>query len=197
MKFELPPLPYDYGALEPHLSARTMHFHYDKHHKGYVEKLKKEIGDTPTAEKGLVEIIRGAEGKVFNFAAQVWNHTFFWDSMTPQGGGEPSGEMRAAIERDFGSVSNFQKKLAEAANGEFGSGWAWLILTPAKRLQVINSDDAENPLRSRNTPLLTIDVWEHAYYLDYQNERERYVQGVIDHLLNWRFAEQNLAAAMR
>ena len=191
MKFELSPLPYDYDALEPYISSRTLHFHYDKHHKGYLDKLKKEIDDTPQAERSLVEIIRTSTGSVFNNAAQIWNHSFYWDSMTEDGGGEPTAELLSSIKRDFGSFADFQRKLKDAAVREFGSGWAWLVATPGKRLQVINSDDADNPLRSQNTPLLAIDVWEHAYYLDYQNERDKYVQGVIEHLLNWQFASQN------
>ncbi|HVM95501.1 MAG TPA: superoxide dismutase [Candidatus Acidoferrales bacterium] len=191
MKFELPPLPYDYSALEPHISARTLHFHYDKHHRGYLEKLRKEIGETPTSERSLVEIIRSSSGSVFNNAAQVWNHSFYWDSMTPHGPSEPNGALLAAIKRDFGSVAELRAKLKDAAVREFGSGWAWLVATPAKRLQVVSSDDADNPLRSQNVPLLNIDVWEHAYYLDYQNERANYVQSFLDHLVNWKFATQN------
>jgi Fe-Mn family superoxide dismutase len=192
MKFELPTLPYDKSALAPHISARTLELHYEKHHRGYLTKLEKAIGGKPEAEKSLHEIIRTTEGTVFNLAAQVWNHTFYWDSMKPGGGGRPAGPLLAAIERDFGGFDRFAKQFAEAARGEFGSGWAWLVLGPQK-LRVIATHDAENPLQTNALPLLTIDVWEHAYYLDYQNERDRYVQAVLDHLLNWSFAEQNFA----
>ena len=196
MKFELPPLPYDKSALEPYISARTLDFHYEKHHRGYLTKLQKLIGGKPAAEKSLVDIIRSSQGNVFNFAAQVWNHTFYWDSMRPGGGGKPKGELATAIDRDFGDYRELARQFAEAAIGEFGSGWGWLVLTPGKKLRVINSSDAENPLQTRDTPLLTVDVWEHAYYLDYQNERERYVSGFIEHLLNWEFAEKNYSAAV-
>jgi Fe-Mn family superoxide dismutase len=195
MKFELPPLPYDKAALEPHISARTLEFHYEKHHRGYLTKLEKEIGHTPLAEKSLVKIIRESEGKVFNLAAQVWNHTFYWDCMKPKGGGEPNGELASAIKRDFGDYGTFAKKFSAAANGEFGSGWGWLVLSSKGKLSVINSSDAENPLQSDQTPLLTVDVWEHAYYLDYQHERERYVSAFVEHLINWNFAERNFANA--
>jgi Fe-Mn family superoxide dismutase len=195
MRFELPPLPYEKSALEPHISARTLEFHYEKHHRGYLDKLKKAIGDTPRAEMSLVQIIRESEGDVFNLAAQVWNHSFYWDSMRPGGGGEPTGELASAIERDFGDYATFAKQFAAAANGEFGSGWGWLVLSRQGTLAVINSSDAENPLQSGQTPLLTVDVWEHAYYLDYQNERDKYVSGFVDHLINWDFAERNFADA--
>jgi Fe-Mn family superoxide dismutase len=191
MRFELAPLPYDKDALAPTLSARTLDFHYEKHHRGYLKKLEKALSGKPLAEKGLEEIIRETEGSVFNFAAQVWNHAFYWHSMTPNGGGRPSGALADAIQRDFGSLEDLKRLLAEAANDEFGSGWAWLVAKPGGKLQVISTSDAENPVQSKLQPLLTIDVWEHAYYLDYQNERNRYVQGVIDELLNWPFAEKN------
>jgi Fe-Mn family superoxide dismutase len=194
MKFELPPLPYEKSALAPHVSARTLDLHYEKHHRGYLKKLEQAIGGTPKAEKSLREIIRTTEGTVFNLAAQVWNHTFYWDSMKPGGGGRPAGPLLAAIEHDFGGFDAFTRQFAEAARGEFGSGWAWLVLGPQK-LRVIATHDAENPLQTNARPLLTIDVWEHAYYLDYQNERDRYVQAFLDHLVNWPFAEQNFAHA--
>jgi len=197
MKFELPPLPYDKSALEPHISARTLEFHYEKHHRGYLTKLEKEIGDTPQAEKSLVQIIKESQGKVFNLAAQVWNHTFYWDCMKKNGGGEPSGDLATAIKRDFGDYTKFAKKFEAAANGEFGSGWGWLVLSKNGKLSVINSSDAENPLQSSQIPILTVDVWEHAYYLDYQNERDRYVSAFVAHLINWDFAEKNFANAQK
>lgn len=192
LKFEIPPLPYAKDALEPHISARTLDFHYEKHHKGYLEKLRKAIEGKPDADKSLENLICSSDGKIFNLAAQVWNHTFYWRSMSPDGGGKPSGELLAALERTFGSFEDFKQEFAEAANGEFGSGWAWLVVDGSGRLGVRSSSDADNPLGSAQTPLLTIDVWEHAYYLDYQNERAKYVQGVIDHLLDWDFAQANL-----
>ncbi len=195
MKFELPPLPYDKKALEPHISARTLELHYEKHHRGYLTKLQKAIAGKPEAEKSLVEIIRTSEGQLFNNAAQVWNHTFYWNSMTPKGGGTPSGDLATAIDRDLGGLAEFKKQFAEAAVGEFGSGWAWLVAGPQDKLRVINTHDAENPLVTNCKPLLTIDVWEHAYYVDYQNERDRYIATFMDHVLNWKFAEKNFTSA--
>jgi Fe-Mn family superoxide dismutase len=195
MKFELPPLPYEKSALEPYISARTLEFHYEKHHRGYLSKLEKTIGHTPDAEKSLVQIIQESQGKIFNLAAQVWNHTFYWDCMKPNGGGEPRGDLAAAIKRDFGDYATFAQQFSAAANGEFGSGWGWLVVAKNGKLDVVNSSDAENPLQSDQKPILTVDVWEHAYYLDYQNERERYVSAFVDHLINWDFAERNFADA--
>ena len=192
MNFELPPLPYEKDALQPHVSARTLDIHYEKHHRGYLEKLRKAIEGKPEADQTLEDLIRTAEGDVFNNAAQVWNHTFYWRSMRPGGGGEPEGQLRAALDEAFGSVPDFKQTFAEAANGEFGSGWAWLVRDNHGRLRVMSSSDAENPLRRDYKPLLTLDVWEHAYYLDYQNERDRYVKGFLDHVLDWGFVTQNL-----
>ncbi len=195
MKFELPPLPYDKGALAPHVSAKTLDYHYEKHHRGYLTKLEGAIGGKPEAEKSLVEVIRSSQGKVFNLAAQVWNHTFYWHSMKPGGGGKPSGDLAAAIERDFGAFADFKQQFAEIANGHFGSGWAWLVRTPGGKLQVTSTSDAQNPLTAKATPLLTCDVWEHAYYLDYQNERNKYVAAFLDGVVNWDFAAKNLKDA--
>jgi len=192
VKFELDPLPYAKDALAPHISAKTLELHYEKHHKGYLEKLRKAIEGKPEAEKGLEDLIRSADGDLFNNAAQVWNHTFYWKSMKPDGGGEPTGPLRDAIETAFRSVDRFKQHFAEAATGEFGSGWAWLVLDRTGRLRVLSSSDAENPLQNDHKPLLTLDLWEHAYYLDYQNERGKYVQGFLDHVINWDFAEANL-----
>jgi Fe-Mn family superoxide dismutase len=191
VNFDLSPLPYPKEALEPALSARTLQFHYEKHHRGYMNKLEKALSGKPLAQKSLEEIICSVEGSLFNHAAQVWNHDFYWRSMTPNGGGRPSGELAAAIERDFGSLADWKQRFAEAANDEFGSGWAWLVAGPEGRLRVISTSDAENPIRSGSRPLLTLDVWEHAYYLDYQNERDRYVRGYLDSLVNWTSAEKN------
>lgn len=195
MKFALDPLPYDYAALEPHISAQTLHFHYDKHHSTYLDKLASAIKGSPMADKSLEQIIADSEGSVFNSAAQVWNHTFYWNSMHPQGGGEPQGELAQRLQESFGSVEAFRQAFAEAAQGEFGSGWAWLVVDPDASLRVISSTDAENPVASRLTPLLTIDVWEHAYYLDYQNERAKYIKAWLDNLVNWEFAAGNLKLA--
>lgn len=197
MRFELPELPYDYSALEPHISARTLKIHHQKHHGGYVKKLEKLIGDTKRAGLPLEEIICTSSGKEFNLAAQVWNHTFYWHSMAPGGGTEPGGALKSAIEAAFGSVDQLRVELAEAAVDEFGSGWAWLIATKDGKLAVTHSTDAENPLPTSSTPLLTIDVWEHAYYLDYQNEREKYVDALLDNLVNWRFATENFERMKR
>jgi Fe-Mn family superoxide dismutase len=194
MKFEIPTLPYDKDALEPHVSARTVEIHYEKHHKGYLEKLRRQIDGKPEADRQLEDLIRTSEGALFNNAAQVWNHTFYWQSMSPNGGGKPKGRVLESLEGAFGSFESFKQSFAEAANGEFGSGWAWLVKDPSGRLRVVNSSDAENPLQKGYTPLLTLDVWEHAYYLDYQNERDRYVQGFLDHLIHWNFLEKNLDA---
>jgi superoxide dismutase, Fe-Mn family len=196
MKFEIPPLPYAKDALAPRISARTVDIHYEKHHKGYLRKLRDALEDKPLAQEPLEAIICATDDpQVFNLAAQVWNHTFYWQSLAPPGGAsQPSGELAEAVERDFGSLTSLRRRLAEAANGEFGSGWAWLLKDPESRLLVTSSSDADNPVRSGLKPLLTIDVWEHAYYLDYQNERDRYVTAVVDDLLNWRFADGNFAA---
>ena len=192
LKFEIPPLPYPKDALEPHLSARTLDVHYEKHHKGYLRKLEKLVRGKPEADHTLEDLIRSAEGDLFNNAAQVWNHSFYWRCLRPGGGGRPRGPLLDAIESAFSSLAQFKQEFAEAAVKEFGSGWAWLVKDTDGRLRVRSSDDAENPLRRGSVPLLTLDVWEHAYYLDYQNERERYVKGFLDHLLNWEFVAENL-----
>jgi len=200
MERELPPLPYDKTALEPHIGARTVDIHYEKHHRGYLDKLWKALGDEAASRKALADVIRGGSGKIFNLAAQVWNHTFYWKSMRPGGGGAPSGRIGEAVQSAFGGHKEFKQAFAEAATGQFGSGWAWLVVPPGSggSLQIMTTSDADNPLRRDGyVPVLTIDVWEHAYYLDYQNERARYVEGVLDHLINWEFAEENLRAAER
>lgn len=194
MKFELPPLPYASDALQPHLSERTLEFHYGKHHQSYLKKLRSAIEGTADEQKSLEQIIRTCGGSIFNNAAQVWNHTFYWNSMSPDGGGKPAGSMAELIERDFRSLAHFKERFSEAATANFGSGWTWLVQRPDDgRLDVINSSDAENPLPHGLRPLLTLDVWEHAYYLDYQNDRARYVQAFVDELINWDFASANLA----
>jgi len=193
MKFELAPLPYAKDALEPHLGAETLTYHYEKHHRGYLEKLEKLLAGKPLAERALVEIIRESDGAVFNNAAQVWNHTFYWSSMTPKGGGTPGGVAKSAIESSFGSFDRFHRQFVEAAVGVFGTGWAWLVQERDGRIAIRSTEDARTPIQDGVTrPLLTCDVWEHAYYLDYQNRRADYVTAWLDHLVNWEFAEQNL-----
>ena len=191
MTFELPKLPYDKDALAPHIGAETVETHHDKHHRGYVDKLNDAIKSTEHAEKSLDEIIRSSKGNVFNFAAQAWNHTFYWKSMSPKGGGKPEGVFKDAIESSFGSLEKCKTELGEAAKGHFGSGWAWLAVNSEGKLQVVDTHDADNPLTSNHTPLLTIDVWEHAFYLDYKNDKGAYVEAVLDHLIDWRFAARN------
>jgi Fe-Mn family superoxide dismutase len=195
MKLLLPPLPYAKDALAPHLSARTLELHYEKHHKGYLRKLAKLVRGKPEEKLSLEQLVRHTDGAIFDNAAQVWNHDFYWRSMKPGGGGRPGNPLRELLVRGFGSVADFKAELAEAANARFGSGWAWLLLDARGRLRVESTPNAENPLQRGATPLLTLDVWEHAYYLDYQNERERYVRGFLDRLLNWDFVLANLEAA--
>ena len=191
----LPPLPYAENALEPIITAKTMSFHYGKHHKGYVDTLNKLIAGTEYADLSLEKIITSTSGKpeataIFNNAAQIWNHTFYWKSMNPKGGGEPPAALKQKIETTFGSIDDCKKELAGAAVSQFGSGWSWLVLEGGK-LKVVKTANAESPLIKGMKPLLTIDVWEHAYYLDYQNRRADYVNAVLDKLINWEFALQN------
>jgi Fe-Mn family superoxide dismutase len=196
MSFELPPLPYDQKALEPHISANTLSFHYGKHHQTYVNNLNGLVKDSPMAGKSLEEIIEATAGKadqagVFNNAAQVWNHTFYWNSMTPGGGGKPSGEIAAKIDSDLGGYDKFVEAFKTAGATQFGSGWAWLVLDGGK-LKVTKTANADLPLAHGQKPVITMDVWEHAYYLDYQNARPDYIQVYLDSLINWDFANQNL-----
>jgi Fe-Mn family superoxide dismutase len=191
----LPPLPYGDNALDPVISANTLGFHYGKHHKTYVDNLNKLITGTELADLSLEEVIAATAGKadkvgVFNNAAQVWNHTFYWSSLLPNGGGEPPAALRQKIEASFGSVDACKKELATAATTQFGSGWAWLV-KDGDKLQVTKTSNADLPLTKGLKPLLTIDVWEHAYYLDYQNRRVDYVNAVLDKLINWGFAADN------
>ncbi len=195
MKLALPPLPYAKDALAPYLSARTLDVHYEKHHKGYLRKLAKLVRGKPEEKLSLEELVRHAAGDLFDNAAQVWNHSFHWRSMRPGGGGRPDPRLRALLANSFGSVADFKQRFAEAANGRFGSGWAWLVKDGRGRLRIESSSNAENPLQRDSVPLLALDVWEHAYYLDYQSERDRYVRGFLDHLLNWDFLVENLEGA--
>jgi Fe-Mn family superoxide dismutase len=195
MEFKLHELPYAKNALEPRISARTVEVHYEKHHRGYLNKLQKAIEGQPMASKSLEEIIRTSEGWLFNNAAQLWNHTFYWNSLTPKGGGAPSAGTLSAVEKSFGSLDEFKRKFAEVANGQFGSGWAWLAADAQGSLSILATSNADSPLK-RDTliPILVVDVWEHAYYLDYQNDRNSYTEACVDHLLNWEFAARNLEA---
>ncbi len=196
MPFELPPLPYDKKALEPFgMSAETLEFHHGKHHAAYVTNLNKLLEGKPEANKSLEEIIMSSDGGVFNNAAQVWNHTFFWNCLKPGGGGEPTGDVGDAIKRDFGSYQKFKEELAQAGVTQFGSGWAWLVLEgsgSAGKLKVTKTANADLPMKHNQKALLTIDVWEHAYYIDYRNARPKFLENVIDRLVNWEFVAKNL-----
>ena len=195
----LPPLPYADNALDPVISANTISFHYGKHHKGYVDNLNKLIAGTEFADMPLEKIVSATAGKpdkgaIFNNAAQTWNHTFYWQSLKPKGGGEPPAALKQKIEAAFGSLEAFKKELANAAVTQFASGWAWLV-KDGDKLKVMKTGNADTPITQSLKPLLTIDVWEHAYYLDYQNRRADYVNAVIEKLLNWEFAAENLVKA--
>jgi Fe-Mn family superoxide dismutase len=194
MPFTLPPLPYAKDALAPHVSAETLEYHYGKHHQAYVTNLNKLTEGKPEAGKKLEDIIFSASGGVFNNAAQVWNHSFYWNCLKPGGGGEPKGELAAAIARDFGSFAKLKEDLAAAAATLFGSGWAWLALEGGK-LKIAQTPNADLPMKHGQHALLTIDVWEHAYYIDYRNARPKYIEAVLNNLVNWDFAAANLAKA--
>jgi Fe-Mn family superoxide dismutase len=195
MSFTLPDLPFPKDALEPHISAETLEYHHGKHHAKYVSNLNELVSGKPEADLSLVEVIlKAPEGPLFNNAAQVWNHTFYWNSLKAGGGGEPQGDLADAVKRDFGSVAKLKEELAAAATGQFGSGWAWLVWD-GDRLWVGKTGNANLPVKDGHKPLLNIDVWEHAYYIDYRNKRPDYVQHVIDNLLNWDFAEANFGRA--
>jgi superoxide dismutase, Fe-Mn family len=199
MTIQLPDLPYAKDALAPYISAKTLEFHHDKHHAAYVTNTNKFIAGTELADKSLEEIVRAAAADsskkaLFNNAAQVWNHTFLWNSMAPNGGSKPTGEIGERIAQDFGSLDAFAEKFSAAAVGQFGSGWAWLVLDGGK-LAIVGTANADTPLVQGKTPLLTCDVWEHAYYLDYQNRRPDYVKTFLDKLANWNFANANLKSA--
>lgn len=195
----LPPLPYAENALDPVISANTISFHYGKHHKGYVDNLNRLVAGSEFAGMPLEKIITATAGKadnaaIYNNASQAWNHMFHWNSLTPNGGGEPPAALKKMIEASFGTVDACKKELAAAATTQFGSGWAWLVLDSGK-LKVVKTGNADSPLTKGMKPLLTIDVWEHAYYLDYQNRRADYVNAVLDKLINWSFAASNLEVA--
>ncbi len=191
MKHELPQLPYAEDALEPHISRETIQYHYGKHHKTYVDKLNGLIPDTEFENKSLEEIIKTSSGGVFNNAAQVWNHTFYWHCLSPSGGGEPEGELLAAINDSFGSVEKFKETMSTSAVNNFGSGWTWLVKKTDGTLAIENTSNAATPLTENGmSPLLTVDVWEHAYYIDYRNVRPDYLAAFWS-LVNWEFVATN------
>ena len=198
MAFTLPDLPYAQDALAPHISGETLSFHPGKHHKAYVDKANDAIKGTDYEGLSLEEVIKKSWSEknmgVFNNAAQIWNHTFYWNSMSPNGGGKPTGAIAEAIDKSFGSYDKFAEEFKAAGAGQFGSGWAWLVKNGDK-LEVRKTLNAENPITDGATPLLTMDVWEHAYYLDYQNRRPDYIGDFLGKLVNWDFANQNLASA--
>jgi len=191
MPFTLPDLPYPKDALAPHISAETLEYHHGKHHAAYVTNLNKLLEGKPEASRSLEEVILGSDGGVFNNAAQVWNHTFYWNCMKPNGGGRPTGELAEAITRDFGSFERFREEFANAAATQFGSGWAWLVLEKGK-LAVTKTGNADLPLKHGQKALLTIDVWEHAYYIDFRNARPKYIDTFLEKLVNWDFVLGNL-----
>jgi Fe-Mn family superoxide dismutase len=190
LRIQLPPLPYPEDALAPIISAETISFHYGKHHRKYVDTTNQLLEKEPNGARTLEELVRSSSGKLFNNAAQAWNHNFYWQSLSPKAAA-PSAGIRRLLEKDFGSYESFCDKLAAAANGQFGSGWAWLVQKDGK-LEIIATGNADTPMARGVRCLLTIDVWEHAYYIDYRNQRERYVQALIEQRLNWDFAEKNL-----
>ncbi len=194
----LPPLPFAKNALEPHMSADTLATHHGKHHKAYVDKTNALIAGTPHEQASLEDIVmaasRDGNTKLFDQAAQAWNHDFLWKSFSPQGGGQPGAALGDALSRSFGGFDGFRKKWTDEATGHFGSGWCWLVEDGGK-LAIISTHDADTPLAHGKTPLLTLDLWEHAYYLDWKNERPKYVAAFLDHLANWDFADANLRAS--
>ncbi len=194
MAFELPQLPYAKDALAPLMSAETFEYHYGKHHAAYVTNLNAAIAGTPNESKSLEEIILSSDGPLFNNAAQVWNHTFFWNSMKPQGGGKPTGDLAQAIDRDFGGFDKFREQFVSAAVKQFGSGWAWLV-KEGDKLKITSTANADLPMKHGQTALFTVDVWEHAYYIDYRNARQKFVEAIVDSLANWDFVSENLKKA--
>lgn len=193
MAFKLPELPYDLDALEPHISKETLYYHYSKHHQAYVNKLNTLTNNTPMADQSLETLIKETNGGVFNNAAQVWNHTFYWHCMKPNGGGNPSGPLAKAIERAFNSFDEFTEKFTQVALKQFGSGWAWLVKAPKTgHLTILSTSNAENPMTDNHIPLLTCDVWEHAYYVDTRNDRGKYIDNFWN-VVNWSFVEDKFA----
>jgi Fe-Mn family superoxide dismutase len=194
MAFTLPELPYSPDALMPHMSPETLSFHHGKHHKAYVDNLNKLVPGTEFEGKSLEDIMKKATGPIFNNAAQVWNHTFFWNCMAPKAGGEPTGDLAAAIQKDFGSFATFKEKFSDAATKQFGSGWGWLVKGKDGKLSILSTSNAQNPMTEGHTPVLTIDVWEHAYYIDYRNRRPDFITAFWN-LVNWNFAAENFKKA--
>lgn len=192
MVHQLPELPYAKNALAPYISEETLEYHYGKHHQAYVTNLNSLIKGTEFEPLSLEDIVLKSSGGIFNNAAQVWNHTFYWNCLTPQGGGEPSGALLEAIEKNFGSFSDFKEKFSQSATTLFGSGWAWLVKNSDGSLDIVGTSNAGNPLTEGKTPLLTCDVWEHAYYIDYRNARPKYLEAFWK-LANWDFVAKNLA----
>jgi Fe-Mn family superoxide dismutase len=193
MTHSLPPLPYAADALAPHVSRETIDFHYGKHHQTYVTNLNNLVPGTEFAERSLEDIVRSSSGGIFNNAAQIWNHTFFWNSMKPAGGGEPTGALAAAISAKWGSFAAFREAFTKSALGNFGSGWTWLVKRADGSVDIVNTSNAATPLTTADRALLTIDVWEHAYYIDYRNARAKFVEVFLDKLANWDFAAKNFA----
>lgn len=191
MAIELPPLPYDRTALEPHISGETLDYHHGKHHKAYVDNANKMIAGTEYEAMPLVDIIRRSQGALFNNVAQVWNHTFFWNCMSPTGGGEPTGKLADAINLAFGDFATFKEEFSKTCIGTFGSGWGWLVQRPDGTLALVSTSNANTPLTGEDTPLLTCDVWEHAYYIDYRNMRPKFVEAFWN-VVNWDFVASNL-----
>jgi len=193
MEHTLPPLPYAADALAPYISKETIDFHYGKHHQTYVTNLNNLVKGTEFAELGLEDIVRKSSAGIFNNAAQVWNHTFFWHSLAPGGGGAPSGALAAAIDAKWGSFAAFKEAFTKSALGNFGSGWTWLVKKADGSVDIVNTSNAATPLTTADKPLLTLDVWEHAYYIDYRNARAKFVEVFLASLANWDFAARNFA----
>lgn len=192
MSFELPALPYEKNALEPHISAETLEYHYGKHHNAYVVNLNNLLKGSKFEGLSLEAIIKASDGGIFNNAAQVWNHSFYWHCLSPQGGDEPQGKLATAINQVFGSFAAFREQFSDAAVKNFGAGWTWLVKKPDGSLAIVNTSNAATPLTGEDKPLLTVDVWEHAYYIDYRNARPAYLENFWA-LVNWAFVEKNLA----
>ncbi len=190
MAYQLPELPYAQNALEPHISAETLEYHHGKHHAAYVANLNKLVAGTEHEGKSLEDIIASSDGGIFNNAAQIWNHSFYWNCLSPNGGGAPSGDLGKAIDETFGSFDAFQEKFTASAIGNFGSGWTWLVKNADGSIDIANTSNAGSPLTSGQTPLITCDVWEHAYYIDYRNARPAYLEAFWN-LVNWEFANKN------
>ena len=195
MEHKLPPLPYAMDALEPAMSKETLEFHYGKHHRAYVTQLNNLIKGTEFEKATLEQIICSASGPLFNNAAQTWNHTFFWNCMAPQGGGEPTGALADAIREKWGSYAQFKEAFSKSAVSNFGSGWTWLAVRPGG-IDIVNTHDADNPLTDGDEPLLALDIWEHAYYIDYRNERPKFIEAFFKDLVNWDFAVRNFDSSL-